>query len=171
MDLEERPSDAIVDAVRNDLCDLGVVSDSADLTRLQTFAFRADPLALVVPKGHALASRTSISLAEVLDHPFVGLVDGSALQEHLAQHARRLGRRLNYRIRLRSLEAVCRMVGHGIGLGIVPQTVAARCARSAGVKRVRLEDAWAARTLVICVRDMVELPAHSQLMAKHILAA
>ena len=171
VDLEERPSDAIVDAVRNDLCDLGVVSDSADLTRLQTFAFRADPLALVVPKGHALASRTSISLAEVLDHPFVGLVDGSALQEHLAQHARRLGRRLNYRIRLRSLEAVCRMVGHGIGLGIVPQTVAARCARSAGVKRVRLEDAWATRTLVICVRDMVELPAHSQLMAKHILAA
>jgi DNA-binding transcriptional LysR family regulator len=171
VDLEERPSEAIVDAVRNELCDLGVVSDAADLAGLQTFAFRPDPLALVVPKGHALASRRSIALAEVLDHPFVGLAEGSALQEHLSRHARRLGRRLSYRIRLRSFEAVCRMVGHGVGLGIVPQAVAARCARSAGIRRLRLTDPWALRQLVICMRDMEALPSPSQSMVRHLLAA
>ncbi|MES2973869.1 MAG: LysR family transcriptional regulator [Pseudomonadota bacterium] len=171
IDLEERPSDDIANAVRNDTCDIGVVSDAADLHGLQTFAFRPDPLALVVAAGHPLAPRSRVSLADVADLPFVGLAEGSALQAHLAQHARRLGKRLNYRIRLRSFEAVCRLVGSGIGVGIVPQAVAVRCARSAKIRRIALTDAWAARNLVLCVRSRSELPAHVEQMLGHVLAA
>jgi DNA-binding transcriptional LysR family regulator len=164
IDLEEQPSDVIVDAVRSGLCDPGMVSDAADPKGLQTFAFRRDPLSLIVPKGHPAAARTSISFEEVIDLWFVGLVEGSALQDHLGQHARRIGRRLNYRIRLRSLEAICRMVGRGVGVAIVPQTVAARCGRSAGIQRIRLCDPWAQRKLMVCVRNLEALPNHSQLM-------
>ncbi|HEY4081209.1 MAG TPA: LysR substrate-binding domain-containing protein [Burkholderiaceae bacterium] len=170
VDLEERPSDEIVDALRNQLCDLGVVSDSADLFGLQAFPFRPDPLVLVVPKGHPLAAFTAIGLADVLDQPFVGLVKGSALQDLLAQQARRLGRHLHYRIRLRSFEAVCRMVGQGVGAGIVPQTVALRHGRSAGIQRIRLTDAWALRRLVLCVRDVDALSPHSRLLMQHMQA-
>lgn len=170
VDLEERASSAIVAALRSQLCDIGLVSDSVDLQGLQTFAFRADPLVLVVPRGHGLAQRRSIALADVVDCAFVGLVEGSALQEHIAQQARRLGRRLNYRIRLRSFESVCRMVGEGIGLGIVPQAVAARHARSAGLVRIALTDAWAARNLVLCVRDLDLLPGPAQQLVRHLLA-
>lgn len=170
VDLEERASSAIVAALRSQLCDIGLVSDSVDLQGLQTFAFRADPLVLVVPRGHGLAQRRSIALADVVDCAFVGLVEGSALQEHIAQQARRLGRRLNYRIRLRSFESVCRMVGEGIGLGIVPQAVAARHARSAGLARIALTDAWAARNLVLCVRDLDLLPGPAQQLVRHLLA-
>lgn len=170
VDLEERASSAIVAALRSQLCDIGLVSDSVDLQGLQTFDFRADPLVLVVPRGHGLAQRRSIALADVVDCAFVGLVEGSALQEHIAQQARRLGRRLNYRIRLRSFESVCRMVGEGIGLGIVPQAVAARHARSAGLARIALTDAWAARNLVLCVRDLDLLPGPAQQLVRHLLA-
>jgi len=169
VDLEERVSYEIVDAVHNALCDIGVVSDAADLSGLQSFVFRADPLALIVPRGHALAQRTSASLADVVDQPFVGLSEGSALQEHVEHHARRQGRRLNYRVRLRSLEAICRMVGAGIGVGIVPQAVAVRCARSAGIKRIPLSDPWAARKLLLCVRDLDALPAHTRQLIQHLL--
>ncbi|WP_159915686.1 LysR substrate-binding domain-containing protein [Pantoea sp. 18069] len=171
VDLEERPSGEIVDALRNAVCDIGMVSDSVDLAGLETFAFRADPLVLVVPRAHALAQRTAIGLSEVVDMAFVGLVDGSALQAHITQHARRLGKRLSYRIRLRSFESVCRMVGEGIGVGIVPQAVAARSARAAKVKRIALTDAWAARNLVLCVRDLEALPAPAQQLVQHLLAA
>jgi DNA-binding transcriptional LysR family regulator len=106
-----------------------------------------------------------------VDCAFVGLAEGSALQEHVARHARRLGQRLNYRIRLRSFESVCRVVGLGIGVGIVPQAVAARCARSAKVRRIALTDAWAARNLVLCVRHLDELPAHAQQLVQHVLTA
>ncbi len=171
VDLEERLSADIVDAVRSGVCDIGLVSDSADLEGLEVFAFRPDPLVLVVPKDHPLAARKSIGLAEVLDAPFVGLAEGSALQEHVAQHARRLGRRLNYRVRLRSFESVCRMVGQGIGVGVVPKAVARRCAASSRVKGVALSDGWAARALVVCVRRLDELPAHAQQLVAHVLDA
>lgn len=171
VDLEERPSQEIVDAVRAGLCDMGVVSDLVDLQGLQTFKFRSDPLVLVVPEGHVLAGRRTIRLSEVLDCDFVGLVDGSALQEHVTQQARRLGGHLSYRVRLRSFEAVCRMVGLGIGVGIVPRAAAARCARSARLKRVTLTDAWANRSLVLCLRDVDQLPLYARQMVQHVLAA
>jgi DNA-binding transcriptional LysR family regulator len=168
VDLEERTSGDIVDALRNDVCDIGMVSDSVDLEGLEVFPFRADPLVLVVPQGHALTQRAAVSLSEVVNLAFVGLAEG-ALQEHIAQHARRLGKRLDYRIRLRSFESVCRMVGEGIGVGIVPQTVATRCARSAKVRRVALTDPWATRNLVLCVRKVDGLPAHAQQLLQHVL--
>lgn len=171
VDLEERTSFEIVDAVRSSLCDMGVVSDAADLQGLEVFPFRADPLALVVPRDHALAQRARVCLSDVVDCAFVGLAEGSALQEHVSHHARRLGKRLHYRLRLRSFESVCRMVGLGIGVGIVPQAVAARCARSARIRRIALADPWAERNLVLCVRQLEQLPAHVRQMVQHVLAA
>ena len=168
VDLEERSSDDIVDALRNKLCEIGVVSDSADLVGLQTFPFRPDPLVLIVPKDHPMASSASIGLTDVLDQVFVGQVKGSALHGHIAQQARRLGRQLNYRIRLRSFEAICRMVGQGVGIGIVPKSVALKHGRSAGIKRIKLTDPWAMRRLMLCVRELETLSPHAKLLMQHI---
>ncbi|QHI98416.1 LysR family transcriptional regulator [Xylophilus rhododendri] len=156
--LEERGSAAIVDALRHGLCDMGVVADSVDIEGLQAHALRADPLVLAVPRGHELAGRTGVAFSEVLALELVGLSPGSALDEHLALHARRLGQRLRYRIRLRGFDAVCRMVAQGVAPAIVPQAVAVRCARQGGLQRVPLSDAWARRSLMLCVRDTPELP-------------
>lgn len=168
VDLEERPSDEIADAVRNDTCDLGIAADSADLEGLETFLFRPDPLVLVVPHGHPLAKRPAIGLADAADQPFVGLAEGHALQEHLTRHARRLGKRLQHRVRLRSFEAVCRMVGLGIGVGIVPRAAAVRHARSAKIQRIRLTDAWAARSLMVCARQLSSMPVHVRQLVRHL---
>jgi DNA-binding transcriptional LysR family regulator len=169
IDLEERASDDIVDAIRNGLADMGVVSDLPDLDGLECFAFRPDPLVLVVPRDHPLSTEAATCLADVADAPFVGLVSGSALQEHIARHARRLGKPLNYRIRLGSFESVCQVVGAGIGIGIVPRAVASRCARSRKIRALALTDAWAARSLVLCVRRFDELMVHAQMLARHVL--
>lgn len=170
VDLEERPSEEIADALRNDLCDIGLASDAADLAGLQVHALWPDPLVLVVPRGHAWATRAGVTLAEVAATPLVGLAEHSAFHAHLAQHARRIGRRLDYRVRLRSFESVCRLVGQGIGLGIVPRSVAQRCARQAGVQRVALAEDWAQRQLVLCLRDGQALGPAAQLFVAHLLA-
>ena len=167
VDVEERASADIANAVREGHCDIGIASDAADMSGLETFPFRADPLVLVLPQGHPLAERHSLALADVGDETFVGLAAGSALQTHLAQQARRLGKRLDYRVRLRSFESVCRLVGEGIGLGIVPLRVAQRCGKTERIGQVALSDAWAARQLVVCVRKAEELPACArQLLAE-----
>lgn len=171
VDMEERLSYEIADAVRNDMCDIGVLADSADLHGLETYGFRSDPLALIVPAQHELAQRSAVSLAELAHYDFVGLVEGSALQEHVSHHARRAGKPLSYRVRLRSFDAICRMVGHGVGIAVVPKVAAIRCARSAHIKRLALTDAWASRDLLLCVRCIDELPAYAKQMVQHVLNA
>lgn len=167
VDLEERLSHEIADALRAGACDIGVLADSADLHGLNTRIFRHDPLTLIVPQGHPLAQRPSVMLADVAGNEFVGLVEGSALQEHIAHHARRSGKALSYRVRLRSFDAVCRMVGQGVGIAIVPRVAAVRYGRAAGVRRVALADGWAARDLVLCVRDA--LPAYAAELVEYAL--
>lgn len=169
VDLDERPSHEIADAVRNQLCDIGVLADSVDTTGLQTFVLAADPLVLAVPRGHVWAQRSRIGFAELLGEALVGLSAGSALDDHLAGHARRLGRRPAYRIRLRSFEAVCRMVGQGVGLAVVPRSVVRRCGRSAGVTAVPITDAWALRSLMACVRELDTLPAHARALLGRVM--
>lgn len=169
VDLDERSSQGIVEAIRRNACDIGVLGDSVDTTGLQTFFLGTDPLMLLTPRGHEWASRKQINFAEVANCELVGLQAGSALDEHLMGHARRMGVRLRYRIRLRNFEAICRMVGQGVGLGVVPRSAVQRYARSAKAKAISLADTWAGRSLVICVRDVEALPAHAQQLIAQLL--
>jgi DNA-binding transcriptional LysR family regulator len=170
IDLEERASQDIADAVRMQVCDIGIVADSVDLTGLETVPFRDDRLTVVVPRDHALAARRRVALADLIGFDFVGLVDGSALQAHLAAHARRAGRHFRYRVRLRNFDALCRMVELGIGVGIVPEAAAVRCARTMKIRRIALTDPWAARKLVVCMRARTALPTYAALLVDHLTA-
>jgi len=169
VDLEEQPSADIVDALRAGQCDIGIVSDAVDVEGLQHFVFRRDDLVAVLPRSHALARRRRLTLSDLVEEEFVGLAAGNPLQEHVAQHARRLGKRLSYRVRVRSFEALCRMVEQGIGIGIVPKAAADRCALSMKVNAIVLTDEWAARHLLACVRDAGQLPLNAQRMLEHLL--
>ncbi|MBO1110870.1 LysR substrate-binding domain-containing protein [Bordetella petrii] len=171
VDVEERLSADIADAMRAGAADIGILADSADLQGLQTHPFRHDPLVLVVARGHALAQSASVGLAEIAAHDFIGLAEGSALQDHIAQHARRAGAPLNYRVRLRSFDAICRLAGGGIGIGIVPRAAARRCARATGIKAVALDAPWANRNLLLCVRRAEDLPAYALQMLRHLQGA
>lgn len=47
---------------------------------------------------------------------------------------------LHIEIRLRNFEAICRMVGQGVGVGVVPRSSAVYCRRAAGVRALQLDD-------------------------------
>lgn len=172
VDLEERPSHAIVEAVAAGLADIGIVADMAgggdDLGGLEAIPFRNDRLVLAMPRGHPLAGRRRVAFAEALGQDFVGLTAGSALQEHVARHATRAGQPLALRVRLGSFDAVCRMVEQGVGLAVVPETAARRCRRSMAIRAVPLADAWARRRLMLCVRGLDALPAHARRLVEYL---
>jgi DNA-binding transcriptional LysR family regulator len=168
IDLEERPSHAIVEAVAGGLADAGIVADWAAAAGLEVLPFRLDRLVLVVPRGHALAGRRMVAFPEIIDRDFIGLAEGAALQQHLARHAAGARRRLRLRVRVRSFDAVCRLVEKGVGLGIVPRTAADRCRRSMAIRAVPLSDTWAERRLGICVRGLAQLPAHARRLVEHL---
>lgn len=171
VDLEEKPSHAIVRAVAEGLADVGVVADYADLTGLEAFPFRTDRLVLVVPRDHPLAGRRGVAFAEVIGHDFVGLGTANALQQHINEHAIRAGQPLKLRVRVRGFDAICRMVERGVGLAVIPESSAKRCRRFTAIRVVRLTDPWALRRLSVCVRRMEALPLHTRQMVEHLIAS
>ena len=169
VDLEERPSDAIVDALRAGHCDIGIVSDAVAVDGLQCAVFRCDELVVVAPRRHALARRRRLTLAELGGFEFVGLAAANPLQAHIAQQAQRLGQRLRIRVRVGGFEAIGRMVEQGIGIGIVPRAAAERFARSMRLVRIALAEPWAERHLLACVRPGETLPLNARRMLAQLL--
>ena len=157
IDLEDRESPAIAAAVAAGDADIGIASQAALVPGLESHFFRTDRLVLIVPTGYALAQRRQTRFADLLGLDFVGLARGLALEEHVATHATRLGRRLKVRVRASSLDAVCAMVAAGAGVGIVPAATAQRLRRSLPLAVVGIAESWATRDLTLCVRDVRKL--------------
>jgi DNA-binding transcriptional LysR family regulator len=165
IELEERPSHEVAKAVREGAADIGILADAVDLSGLENFPFRLDRLVAVATP--ALAQQLSpdgrpVAFVHLLDLDHVGLASDSALSNYLNLQARRLGRTLHARVRLRGFEAVCRMVEAGVGLGIVPEQAARRCAQTMEVAVLELAEAWSLRQLAICVKSFDALPRHAQ---------
>ncbi len=170
VDIEERLSDEIVGVVAEGAADVGIVAGTVDTGALETFPFRSDRFAVVVPRDHALARRPAIDFAEVLEHDVVGLDRASALTRFLADKAGRIGRPMRLRIQLRGFDAVCRMVECGVGVGVVPETTARRLAHTMRLAVIGLRDPWARRDLTLCVKRLTELPAFARDLVAHLRA-
>ena len=158
IDLEDRESPAIGPAIASGDADIGIGSRAASVPGLERHPFRTDRLVLVVPAGHRLAGKRQTGFAALLDLDFVGLPRGTALDEHLAMQAARLGHALRLRVRVNSLDTVCAMVAAGGGVGIVPEATARRHRRALPLAAVRLAEPWSTRELALYVRDSRRLP-------------
>ncbi len=167
IDLKERQSIEIARAVSAGLAEIGILSDAADTSGLTLRPFAIDRLVVVTSSDHALAAAKQIAFTEILHEHFIGLA-GGALQDHIDAQAARLGSRLKMRVRMRTFEAICDMAGQGIGLGIVPETAARRCSRSAKIAALRLTDPWATRRLSLCARSLEELPSPARDLFEHL---
>jgi len=171
VDLDERPSHEVAQAVGEGLAEVGIAADHADLSGLVVMPFRTDRLVLVVPQGHPLARRGRVAFAEALGSELVGLSGDSALGGHLAEHAARTGALMRTRVRVRGLDAACRMVARGAGVAVVPEAAARRWDGEGALVLVPLDDAWAERRLVVVVRRLDTLPSHARRLAEHLAAS
>ncbi len=170
--LEERTSTEIAMAVAHGEIDVGVLADAGGQgAGVVLWPYRQDRLVLIVPQGHALAQRASVAFAEVLDQAFVMLHSGSAIHTFTMNAAAALGRHLDVRIQVRSFEAVCRMVGAGVGIGLVPRSAVPRAGLSEPPVVVALDEAWAQRDLQVCVRKGVELSGFASALVEHLRAS
>lgn len=151
--LEERTSPEIALAVARGEVEVGVLAETQPGASIDLFPYRRDRLVLIVPGGHALAARARVRFAEVLGHPFVMLHAGSAIHTFTMNAAATLGRHLDVRIQVRSFEAVCRMVGAGVGIGLVPRSALPAAGLREPPVVVEMDEPWAQRDLQICVRQ------------------
>lgn len=158
--VKEMLSYDIVAAIKNQTANLGIVADSAQLNGLVSLPFRDDELVVFAPCDNRWRDIESASFAEIITAEFIGLSEGSALQEHLEEHAKNLGHRLNYRVRMVTFDAVMQVVNSGVGIAIIPRHAAMRYEANHRSKIIRLSESWADRKLIICARDFSDLPGY-----------
>lgn len=168
IELKERTSADIVRTVVAGLAEAGVVSDAVQAAGLVLEPVAKDYLVLIMAAAHPLAAHRKLSLPDVLHDPFVGLMPGNALQDHIDEHARAAGYALAHRIRMKTFEGLCQMVAHGVGLGIVPQGVAGRYKRRHGFVARPLSDIWAKRSLCLCYQEWDALSKPMKSLLQHL---
>jgi len=170
IDLDERPSHEIAEAVANGAADLGIAATWAGLSHLEQKPFFVDRLVVIAARDWpGLAGLHAVNLTDILSESFVGLSLGHALQEHITRQAARLGGHLHIRIRVPGLDNVCRLVAQGAGIAIVPESAARRSART--LRSLRLSDDWATRQLNLCARSFDELTPQAKLLAAALAGA
>ena len=130
IDVEERESADIARAIAIGAADLGLAAEHALADNIERMPFSEDRLVLVAAREDELANRRQVDFSEVVKRDFVGLISSIALHAHVSGHAARLGARLRFRARLNSFDAIGQMVAAGIGIGVMPEVAAKRCARS-----------------------------------------
>ncbi|MGE3346792.1 MAG: LysR substrate-binding domain-containing protein [Ramlibacter sp.] len=162
VDLQEKPNADIARGVLDGRADLGIVAGQVDTLGLRAIHFSTDRLVLVVPRSHRFARRKRMAFAETLDEDAIGMNEGSTLQAFLAQVTDKLGKPLKLRIQLSSFDAMCRMIGAGVGVGVVPESAALRNLAPLNLAAIELTDAWSVRERYILVREREALPAYSQ---------
>jgi DNA-binding transcriptional LysR family regulator len=168
IDVEERESGEIANAIASGAADVGLAAEHALPEGIERIPFSEDRLVLVTTRQDELASRRQIDFREVVERDFVGLITSSALHAHVAGHAARLGARLRFRARLNNFDAIGQMVAAGIGVAVMPEVAARRCARSMKINVVRIRDSWANRRLAICARSFKELSKPAQQLVDHL---
>lgn len=158
MELEECRSVEIVQALREGRADIGIVMDGIDLAGLASFPYRKDRLVAVVPRGHELRAR-KVPFAQILKYDLVGLDGTAAMMRLLGSAAAEAQQPMRLRIQVKSFEAVCKLVQAGMGIGVLPEVAARDFAPVMGLRLIAFADAWADRTMYVCVRDYESLPA------------
>jgi DNA-binding transcriptional LysR family regulator len=168
LQIEEKPSRQVLQAVLAEEVDVGVLDGNISLTGIMTLPFRHDRLVLFVPGDHALAGRGHCLLSEALGYPFVGMPRERALQAFVEDWATRLGRPLTVRVRTPSFFALAQLVTQGVGLTVLPEAVAQRYQADAATAIVVLDDPWATRELRLGVLDLDRLSAQARQLVNYL---
>lgn len=167
-DLEERPSNGVVQGVLDGVADLGICSIDTDTKGLPSVTYRHDKLVVLMPADHPLATRETLAFAETLDSDYVGLHAASSINMRTHAAAREAGKMLRLRIHVPGFDAMYRMVQANMGIGILPQKAYELFGRALGLHAVPLTDDWSDRSLILVVRDEAQLSPVSRLLFEYL---
>ncbi len=162
VELRERLSHDVVRAVSEGTADVGIVASNVRPESLQILPYRSDRLILAVSNTHPLAGKESIPFEDAIGFDFVGMPEASAIHTFLNRVASDLHKKLHVRIEVGNFEALCRMVEANVGIGVLPGSSAVRYVKTMNIHLVEIEDDWATRNLMICVRSLDLLPSFAR---------
>lgn len=132
--------------------EIGVVGARPALRSLTARELMNDELVVVVPAGHAWASRRTIGLADVRSEPLIVREPGSGSREALERALREAGTDLDaFRVagEIGSTQAVKQLVRAGVGVTIISRRAVEDECRAGFVSCVKVRDLKIARSFYL----------------------
>lgn len=171
IDLKEAESNDIIAALASGTAKLGLISSFFPAPQLQTLEFSDDPLVLICPEPHGLATNQALKLADCLSYPFVGLMQYHSLQQSIETQARLLNCEIQYRLRLPNFAAIAQVVANGVGIAIMPKRAAQRLSKLYAFQQIQLTGDWANRKLLLAAKNFDELSTAYQHFSQFLISA
>ncbi|CAM4171721.1 LysR family transcriptional regulator [Comamonas aquatilis] len=166
--LQERVSTDIARAVEDNEADIGLLNNGSYGSKIRLRPYRRDRLAVVVPLGHALARKRSLRLTQVIAHDLIGMHADSALNHLITRAAADQGLQPRLRMKVTGYDALCLMVASGLGIGILPEGSARLYTGTLPLRCIALDEPWADRQLMLCLRSQDALSPVAQLLVEHL---
>ena len=168
LQLEERTSRDILQAVRDRDIEIGILDGNVATGDVISLPFRTDRLVLLVPNGHPLEKRTDTRMRDAFEFSFVCLPAERPMQHFIESRAVQSGRPLKVRVRAPSFDAIAQLVAQDAGIAMLPEAAASRFARELPVGIVLLDETWANRELRVCFADPATLSPHAETLLRYL---
>ncbi len=125
----------VVEHVLDNRVDLGLIAEGAVIQdrRLASRPFATDELVVITPREARWCARTTVTLDEIVEEPFIISEAASATRGLIERRVREAGRRLNIIMELGNIEAIKKAVEAGLGISVM-----SRCAVAYEVETGRL---------------------------------
>ena len=165
---EDQPA-ALIEGLRRDELDVAVVglSSSDPPHGLLVDVIRVEPLVLVTSLDHRLAARESVSVIQLRGESFVSLTRASVLRGLVEQACAAAGFSARVALETTEVSLLCDLVAHGLGVTIVPRSIADHSTRQgAKLALVGFDPPFSQRyTALARRRDRSVSPAASEFLA------
>lgn len=168
IDLEEHLSDETVRAVQENMADIGLVASVVHLRGLESITYGNEELVLITIPGHPLTKKSPVTIDMALQYDVVSVGRNSSNFLYLQQIASSLGCHVNVRVHVPNFSAALHCVQQGVGISLVPRTIAEQPVKEGSVDMVRLDEHWTSRQQMIVARSMTELPEYVRAFIQHL---
>ncbi|GAA4694024.1 DNA-binding transcriptional regulator, LysR family [Promicromonospora umidemergens] len=110
-----------LEALDDGLAEIALVSPLAERSDLTTLRLHAEPLVLVVPRGHRLATRAKVTFEETASETFVCMKPGYGMRTYLDDLAAAAGFTPEVRFEGDDLATLRGLVSAGLGVSVAPR--------------------------------------------------
>ncbi|WBY01407.1 LysR family transcriptional regulator [Ramlibacter tataouinensis] len=169
VDVEERISPEIAQALLEGRTDVGVVDTRTLSAGLEFLPFFRDRLVLVVPRGHPLGGAGPLRLADLVDENFIVVAGPNAVSTRLFNAATALRQSIKVRLQMRSFDAASRLVAAGLGVAVLPGEAIAPQLQHLPLQALPLAEDWAERTHYLALRTGSDAPAAARTLVQALL--
>lgn len=118
--LNYRRSDQVYDDVILGAADLGLVAYPQPRAGVDIVPFREDKLALVMPPGHALASKGKVAMSAIAGQPFIAFDREAPSRKGIDKLFRDKGIEITPTMEMDNVETIKRAVELGLGISVLP---------------------------------------------------